>query len=460
MKRSLIQPNLINRSMATPIGSGVYVSTGGLASRYSNDIGWLRPIDWPALTPIPEGTQKVQGLYAVFDTTSERVAFTCAGDYTVDWGDGSATEVFAAGTKAEHAYTYSTLATSVTSRGYKTAIITITPQSGQNLTSVNLATAYTEATAGTRSTCWLDLELRVPNCTSLTIGDAACRHPLLEQGLIREHSAINFNSLFRNCFALHSVPLFNTAAVTDMSSMFNSCFSLRSVPLFNTAAVTNMSYMFNNCCSLRSVPVFDTALVGNMSYMFNACYSLPEAPAFNTAAVTTMLYMFNACYSLQFVPLLNTALVTNMSFMFATCYSLQFVPLFNTAAVTNMASMFATCSSLQIVPLFNTAAVTNMASMFATCSALQLLPALVMAAVTTATLFAANCNALGRFLGTGLRYSFSFLNSELSATALNEIFTNLGTAAAGGQTITITGNPGAATCNSSIAIAKGWTVTG
>lgn len=45
----------------------------------------------------------------------------------------------------------------------------------------------------------------------------------------------------------------------------------------------------------------------------------------------------------------------------------------------------------------------------------------------------------------------------LNSDQLNNVFTNLGTAA-GVQTITITGNPGAATCNTAIATAKGWTV--
>jgi hypothetical protein len=46
---------------------------------------------------------------------------------------------------------------------------------------------------------------------------------------------------------------------------------------------------------------------------------------------------------------------------------------------------------------------------------------------------------------------------SLSATEINNIFTNLGTAV-GTQTITITGNRGATTCTPSIATAKGFTV--
>jgi len=57
-------------------------------------------------------------------------------------------------------------------------------------------------------------------------------------------------------------------------------------------------------------------------------------------------------------------------------------------------------------------------------------------------------------------YDISY--NQLNATALNNFFTNLGTYAGlrdqygVGGTILISGNPGAATCNTSIATAKGW----
>jgi hypothetical protein len=57
------------------------------------------------------------------------------------------------------------------------------------------------------------------------------------------------------------------------------------------------------------------------------------------------------------------------------------------------------------------------------------------------------------FTASGINVSYN----KLSATELNRIFTALPAATA---TITITGNPGAATCTRSIATAKGWTVTG
>ena len=57
----------------------------------------------------------------------------------------------------------------------------------------------------------------------------------------------------------------------------------------------------------------------------------------------------------------------------------------------------------------------------------------------------------------GLQNGFTIAGSNMSATALDAMFTSLGTAN-GSQTITVTGNPGAATCTTSIATNKGFTV--
>jgi surface protein len=90
------------------------------------------------------------------------------------------------------------------------------------------------------------------------------------------------SSMFAFCPSLQSVPLFNTAAVTNMSSMFTNCSSLQSVPLFNTAAVTNMTSLVNGCSALAEVPGLVTTAVtsaGNFNNMFTTCSSLARIQA-------------------------------------------------------------------------------------------------------------------------------------------------------------------------------------
>ena len=134
------------------IAKGVDVPSDTAFRNYASKIGqitgaggptpepWIRPVEWLPLPDNIDGVQKVSILNAVFDTDSEFVAFTCAGAYTVDWGDG-VVENFANSVKAEHKYYYADVdlnSDTVSTFGYKQCIITITPQAGQNLTSIYL----------------------------------------------------------------------------------------------------------------------------------------------------------------------------------------------------------------------------------------------------------------------------------------------------------------------------------
>ena len=436
----LYQPNIINSNDALVFSGVVAVSdiTSGaqMAQGYTK---WTRPSDWLTMPTVGSSDQKFVGLLAVYDHGSNHVAISAAENYTVDWGDGSSTENIASGVTASHVYTYSGISDStLCTRGYKQVLVTVVPQSGKNLTTLNLQVKHANSPSNTNIP-WLDIALGSPSLTTLRIGTSNgagsrnIRVNDIECVQIVSHAVTSMSYMFHNCSSLQSVPLFNTAAVTSMTSMFNSCYSLQSVPLFNTAAVTSMAYMFNTCYSLQSVPLFNTAAVTSMSYMFSGCSTLQSVPAFNTAAVTSMSYMFNGCYSLQSVPLFNTAAVKNMSYMFAHCYSLQSVPLFNTAAVTSMSSMFYNCYSLEMISCSSASSITDFTSTFT------------------------GCISLSRIKTTGCPITFSLANCNLGPTELDEIYTGLPTVT--GKTITVTGNWGTGSHTPSIATAKGWTVT-
>jgi len=432
----LYKPNVSDHK-ASPTFQGK-VATSNVASgvdMYYYDSEWVRPADWLPLPIIGESDQKFVGLHAVYPENANFVALSANGAYTVDWGDGTITN-YAAGVVAERNINYNTAALvgSECSRGYRQAIITVTPQSAQSLTSMSLAVKHSQTGLQTYSTGWLDCTASLHATGTFSLYLSTISHSKLEQFQLLTNSTVAFNSMFSNCYSLQSVPLLNTAAGTNFSNMFSACVSLQSVPLLNTAAGTNFSSMFSSCSSLKSVPLFNTAAGTAFSSMFSNCYSLKSVPLFNTAAVATFSSMFSNCSSLQSVPLFNTAAGTNFSSMFSNCYSLKSVPLFNTAAGTNFSNMFSNCFSLQSVPLLNTAAGTNFSSMFNGCSSLE----------------------KGALSGTGVNISYS--GAKLSDTELNSVYTNLGTVV--GKTITVTNNWGTATDNPSIATDKGWTVTG
>mgnify|MGYP003807278583 CR=1 FL=1 len=150
-------------------------------------------------------------------------------------------------------------------------------------------------------------------------------------------------------------------------------------------------------------------------------------------------------------------LVTNFTNFLLNCYSLTSVPLLNTAAGTSFAGMFQNCYSLTSVPLLNTAAGTNFTSMFQNCYSLVRLPALRTNSGTDFTTMLGGCKSLASAPFVGTAQDINYASTQLSATELNRIYSQLATAA---KTITITGCYGATGDDPSIATGKGWTVVG
>lgn len=281
---------------------------------------------------------------------------------------------------------------------YKIATVTITPQAGQNLTTVNLSQKYTVVTLPNNyCTGWLDIALSAPNATSIVIGTGNQRNGLLERfNLIASGNFNNTANWFRNATSLQEViiPFNATASVTTTSNMYDGCSSLTSVPLFNTAAVTSMSSMFVNCSSLITVPLFNTASVTTMGNMFQGCKSLIRVPLFNTSAATNLSAMFSDCNTLEAVPWFDTSAATNMSSMFTSCSALVTVPHFNTSAATNIQNFLSNCVSLAEVPLFDTSLSTNLRAFLLNCNSLTSVPLFDTSSALDLSLFLSGCTSL------------------------------------------------------------------
>jgi surface protein len=297
------------------------VASGGTATVNVPSAEWVRPLDWLPMPTVTSAQQTFVGLHAVIENGDNYVAFrftTSTGQYQVDWGDGTV-DLVNSNVNAEHQYdfaTYDTGNTTLTSRGYKQAMITVTPVSG-NLLTCNFQQRFVTSPVQNQaySTGFLDCILSMPNASSgasIVFGGFTVRHTYVERvNVLTIGSATNMSSMFVSCFSLQSVPLFNTANVTTMASMFFGCQSLNSIPLFNTANVTNIGSMFVNCYSLQSVPSFNTANVTSMNNMFQTCNSLQSVPLFDTVNVTNMAFMFFGCLSLNSIPALSTAAITS-----------------------------------------------------------------------------------------------------------------------------------------------------
>jgi len=425
--------------------------TAGLG-QIPNNTPYVRPADWPALAAIPDGTQKVSVLAAVFPGGSNYLAFSAVGNYTVDWGDGTSDSV-SSGVSITHTYDYANVNLSaVTTRGYKCATVAITPTGAANLTSVSFI-IRPQITGINSSSSYnvpiLEIYMNVPNLTTFSLGGNNLKYNLLEQITIQQNSitswsnqflshlyalqqvvflksspsplagnstdqifvndyslknivtvgntavgATSFQTAFSTNYNLVVAPYLDTRTVTTMQNMFVTCPSLQQVPLYNTANVTNMSSMFQNAVSLRTVPQFNTVNVTNMGSMFNTCTSLPTVPSFNTSNVTSMNAMFSGCRNLKFDAVFDTANVTDMSTMFFENFQMKTAPSFNTIKTTLMVNMFQSCFNLQTAPAYNTANVTSMSGRFRDCYSLTIAPASDTTKVTDVSNMFLNCFAL------------------------------------------------------------------
>ena len=390
---------------------------------------WTRNPSWLTLPAVVSTENKFVGLQQVW-LDSNFIALSAAGDYTVDWGDGTTPQNYSSGTTAYYQYSYSTAGLVGTEATVaftaSTSIVTRANHGYTNNSTISFAGITTTTGIAVGQIYYVVNVTTNTFQVSATSGGSAL--PLTNDGtgwilpyrqaivqvypqkgqtftsinLNIKHNQTNlafYNSGFVDVVfagaSLTTMLLGATAVggtttnisfdnieqasvLSTASALGGFCYGLarlQSVVAMNsTAAAMDMSNLFNGCVALQTVPLFNTSNVINMTNMFNNCYSLQTVPLFNTSNVTTMNSLFYNCYSLQTVPLFNTSGVTNMYGMFGLCHSLQTVPLFNTVNVSTVAGMFAGCVLLQTVPLFNTANVTATTSMLANCSSIQTVP--------------------------------------------------------------------------------------
>lgn len=417
---------------------------------------WTRPSDWLTLPAASANT--VRGLHAVFNNTTNfatvRMQTSNGAAYTIDWGDG-VVESAASNAVIQHNYNWNNVSSStVTSTGYRQAIVTITPPSGATFSYANFSDKYTSGVtipATTRySSGWLDMNVNLPNLTSgqrLFFGGSSLRHSFLERINITSWGAItSANSMFYSCTALREINSseWNTSAITDMGSMFFECFSIQVLDgsTWNTSLVTSFNTMLRACNSLIEVKCsgWNTSSLNNIGNFALGCTSLIkiDVSSWNVSNVTTLTNAFNGCWSLPKINIGGWTLTnaTSLSGMFSACWSLRDLGIINLSlpAATSINSMFIDCLSLPFIGIIN-----------------------VPSGASTATI-CQNCTSLKSAGFIGINSSTSFSGAMLSGPELDAIYTNL-SATGTGKTITVTGNFGTATHNPSIATAKGWTVT-
>jgi surface protein len=423
----------------------------GSTPLFSSDATWTRPADWLTLPSAP--SDGVKALHAVFNSSSNFAAVRCittaGGTYTVDWGDG-VVDTVASGTTINHNYVWANVSSStITTAGYRQAIVTIAPVAGQGIASISLSEKNSTAGLQTYSTGWLDMNINVPNLINtgqrLMVGNPTTRCSYLERINITSFgNTITLASAFYNCSALRSINTaqWNTSAITSLNSTFYGCSALTTIDAstWNTSANTTLDSTFSGCSSLQEVKFagWNTSNVTTMNRIFFNCYSLAniDVSAWNTQNNTLCTNSFVGCASLQYINIgnWNMSKVTSTTNMFNSCSNLRSIGVttMSLPLCTNTSGMFLSCFSLASVGNINLTAVTNAANM---CNA---------------------CNSLKSAGFTNIKADTSFQYCQLSGSDLNTIYQNLGTGLTG-KTLYVFGNYGYSASNPALAPA-GWTI--
>ena len=227
-----------------------------------------------------------------------------------------------------------------------------------------------------------------------------------------------------NCVDLQSCVIPTFASVSNTSNMFSYCRALSSITLPTSwGSVSNTSNMFSYCCALSSITLPTSwGSVSNTSYMFSSCYALSSITLPTSwGSVSNTSYMFSHCHSLKYI--------NNIDYLGSISVACDF---------TDFAK---DCEFLQ-----TTTTIASLISKIGIYGASG-----YKLKVTSIRL----TNASSTFGGSSPQVNVSY--TDLDATALNTLFGDLPTLT--GKKIVITGCTGAATCDTSIATGKGWTVT-
>lgn len=395
---------------------------------------WVRPTDWLPLSAPGEMEEKFKGLFAVYEIDTNFLAFTFEGDYVVDWGDGSI-EYFNSGEKAQHSYQWGEIPFgTLTSEGYRQVIVTVTPQRGSHLTSMDLGTYHDSIGlngANYPIVPWLDIALSMPEAdsgSSIWFGVFAVSLNSVQKVTISNSGgATSFYELLDRCYNLGEFNLYRAPLLEDCYETFYKCWNLRNVNIGDLPSVYNVDYMFEDCYSLEHVELSGLSSADYFSNMFSGCKSLKSVKMSGLTSADSSLYDLVASYAdgqfytkslvledlnsltnvdnifsgwgylrghVKLTGLINADLVNGFSnnpmlesvelhdlhncttadSLFYFCNSLKNVKLYGTQNIEDTYDMFAECYSLVNAPYFDTSSVTYAAETFYDCLSLQNVP--------------------------------------------------------------------------------------
>jgi len=380
---------------------------------------WVRNPDW---IPLPEPDplkNEAYFLYAVIDGNENFIDFSFGSNQVVDvdWGDGTQTnELTSANYNYDYAVTPGTVYQFDNGINYKQVIIYLdydTPLSGLRLWF---------STVGTSQNI-LDVKISLPDANQTINGG------ILTRGSVKP---------FMERIKVVSIPSPCLVSVGTLGGLNGLCYALKAyevdyskidftgADIFTNTKIINVGDFTNHYLTsaqrmIGNGHIPSPTRIGNvtMNNSTNAIRMLNGSVEYcgniTMPLCTTVQHLCNGNISLKEIGVIDMPLLTDMRTMCLTAKSLIGIE-------------FTDCSNVTLVD----------ASMFGTNAG-------------TAPSSLSYCRMPGLTLGFNIRFT------NMGTAALDEMFTLVGTAS-GTQTIDARNNPGSATCDPTIATAKGYTV--
>lgn len=376
--------------------SGRVVLSQQERAKYVRDPQYL---DLPTLV---NGDEKIYLLAKIYENANY-FKFYATGDYQIDWGDGQGVQTYTSGTYAEYEIDWNNISSStVTTYGYRQAIITVEPQAGSSLTWFK-AEGDEEHPNDPNINYHpqiVDVKMAGQNFTRLDYAFHYCYGLEQFEFVGTSPNLTNVSWMFGRCFNLKKVVGFDTSNVTNFYSMHHTCYRLIEIPKYDLTSATNIIGMFNYCNSIEYIQPWDldneAPNVTSLTSTFRDCQNLTNLPItsctnitnfgtafyrnkfteFNLAVpnASTVANMFQECTELVRVTSQFPSGLTNTIYMFDNCHSLRDIKLFDTSSSTNTDFMFRNCYKLEDLSDWDFRSTTSMRYMFIYCIKLRKLP--------------------------------------------------------------------------------------
>ncbi len=432
------------------------------------------PDTWPVMSPLTASDNAMRLQIRIDEFGQNVFSVWAVGAYQVDWGDGTITS-YGSSVTATHTYTYSTLSADVIIEGddnYKVVEINVTP-TGATWTGVSIAQRPSAMPSSAyANNPILNLEIAGSNLTTIYIAAQSGAQQWIPRFLrrvaIRSCSTStqvgSTGSMFASCGKLEEIVAPSTMKLNSAYRLYSYCVQLEKTPLLDLSACTTIAFMHEYCRNLKYPADVYANVTTTAESLWYACSALKTLPHCYHPLATNYTYYMASCTNLQqFSSAINFSAGTNFQSFAPYLYSIGDAlatsnHIWPTSGITSMVSAFYD-SRITVLPEIGTIGCTDFTSLLGLGNSgyLTSIPASYnFASALVGKISLASTYITKWIYATPPTVSHSIGYNALSKAAIDDWFTRLPIIV--GQTVTVTGNPGASTCDTSIAMLKGWIV--